>query len=381
MIKFLLLASLIVSAPYVRSNDEQDLLSQLQSTEDLDYSADNELKYQKVDPDLFQTEFPTIDFELINQIRLIDLRTQDIFFKIKNRKRLRKYSIAEEEALKVKLEDIVKSGIFFGAIRRGTKFIHLKSGKVYYNQKLLTVRAYRKSDYEGYKVLVNKDGFSTHKVLSTGIDNIKSVVDLYEAPKKFKATKKKLNYKEFDEKIKYTAQFNLNTGITESKFLKNLSRNSSSLSQTFRYELQVYSSFNLPFSIGASLNLENTFRQLSQNGGYKINTLSLGPLIKSKEKQIGDGFYTLSGQFRHDIFSNATVQIEDESKSFNLTQTSFALGVERRLKSFLGELALGVNYQRQWFRASSEGSSSNTSKDSNTADSILISLGIRGKFL
>lgn len=332
--------------------------------------------FEQVDPDLYDDDFPEIEFTVVDKIRETEVEKDKVLQKLLNRKSIRTFSYAEKEALKIKLKDIVTSGTFTGVIRRGTTLVHLQTGKVHYNQKLLTVRAYRKSDYEGYKLLINKNGFSTYKVLSKDLNNIKEVTNLYEEPHRFEAVQNKVDYNLIDQKLKLEAQFNFHAGVTQSDFLNQISRVKSGIAQTVRYEGEVFGSFNFPVKVGLTTNYENTFANFAGGGRYQMNSLSLGPVIKTKNFQMGSGTYSALLQVRHAIFSKAQVESNIFSGDFTIAQTSVSLGLEKHFKTFMGNMIFGGNYQRQWLKPSSQNLAANIESESNITDSFVLSLGI-----
>lgn len=351
--------------------DETKYLDPLETVE-LTQNNDN---FEQVDPDLFEDDYPEIEFTVIDKLRETEVAKEKVLEKLLHRKSTRNYSYIEKEALKIKLKDIVTSGTFTGVIRRGTRLIHLLTGKVYYNQRLLTVRAYRKSDYEGYKLLINKNGFSTYKVLSSELDNIKEITNLYEEPHQFQPVENKINYNLVNQKFKLAAQFNFHAGLSQSDFLRQISRVESGTGQTVRYEGEVYGTFDFPVKVGLSASYENTFANFSNGGRYKMNSLSLGPVIKSSKFQMGQGIYSAFLQVRHAVFSKAIVESEVFTGDFQVAQTSVAFGLEKHFKTFLGDMIFGGNYQRQWLKPSSKNLAANIESESNTTDSFVLTLG------
>jgi hypothetical protein len=358
--------------------DESDYLEPL---DEIDYKDEDESKFTQVDPDLLEDDFPDIKFDTINKIQENDVNTEEIIRKIIIPKSKRKYSYAEKEALKIGLKDIVKSGTFIGVIRRGTRLVHLRTGKLHYNQRLITVKAYKKNDYEGYKLLINKNGFSTYKVLSNQLESIKVISKLYEAPDKYQEVSKKLDYRTADTKVNLRGQFNIHIGVSQSQFLKELGRVNSNIGQTTRYEGQFYSQFKFPVLLGFTTNYENTFANFSNGGSYSMTSLSLGPMAKTKPYLWGEAEYTFFSQVRHAIFSKATVKSPTFSGDFNLSQTSFVLGGERKVKSFLGNIMIGFNYQRQWLKPSSKNLSANFNSENTISDAFVLSFGYQKDIL
>lgn len=361
--------------------DSFDESNYLEPLEESVLENDYEFKSTKVDPDLLESQLPEIDFEMINKVRKKDVNTEEIIRRILSPKSTRKYSYAEKEARKIGLKDLVKSGTFIGVIRRGTKLVHLRTGKLHYNQKLITVKAYRRSDYEGYKLLINKNGFSTYKVLANQIESIKTISRLYEEPAKYQEVSKKLKSNIIESQLNLKGQLNFHFGISQSQLLKELARTNKNSGQTTRYEGQIYSQFKFPVHLGFTINYENIEASFSDGTRYSLSALSLGPMAKTKTLFWGEAEYSFFTQVRHAVFAKAQVKSAIFTGDYNLSQTSFVLGGERRVKLFFGDIMVGLNYQRQWMKPSSENLPTNFKSENNTSDAYVLSFGYRTDIL
>jgi hypothetical protein len=322
-------------------------------------------------------DFPEIDFTEINKIRLNEKDQDEQIIKIIKSKSNRRFSYAEKEALKIKLKHIIQSGTFLGSINRGTKLIHLQSGTIFYTQKNLTVRAYRKNDYEGYKLLVNKNGFSTYKVLSNEVQSISEIVKLYEAPLKYKpVSKKKILFRVTDNDLKFQTQFNLHLGLTDPKFISDLGNTPNQTGQTVRYEASVYGNFDFPISIGLSLQWENMFGSIAGGGKYNMYALSFGPSFKSSNFKMGKGIFRAVFQTRLSILSKVAINSPTYTANFKSAQTSTSVGIERYIKTQLGSFIIGGNYQRQWLKPSAQNFEADISTKNNYNDSYVLTIGL-----
>jgi hypothetical protein len=112
-----------------------------------------------------------------------------------------------------------------------------------------------------------------------------------------------------------------------------------------------------------------------------MTALSIGPMAKSKTYLWGEAEYSFFTQVRHAVFANAKVKSPTFSGDFNLSQTSFVLGGERKVKTFLGDLMIGFNYQRQWLKPSSKNLSANFNSENTISDSYVLSFGYQKDIL
>ena len=348
----------------------------IEASNDPDLDDGNIIVNSQVDPDLIEDGSPDIDFTEIDKIRENEKDQDKHIQKIVQSKKFRKFNYAEKEALKIKLKHIVQSGTFLANINRGTQLIHLRSGKIYYTQKNLTVNAYRKNDYEGYKLLINKNGYSTYKVKASKVNSIREIVKLYESPLKYRPViKKKVLFRIKDNELKYNTQFNIHAGLTNPKFISDLGNMADHIGQTVRYEASVYGNFEFPVKAGFTLQWENMFGNLSSGGKYNMYALSFGPSFKSSEFKIGQSMYRAFFQTRLAAFSKVAINSPANTANYSSSQTSIALGIEHDIKTILGTFIIGGNYQRQWMKASSEQFIADISSQNNYNDSYVLTVG------
>lgn len=365
---------------------EEDLMGEnnfdeskyIEASDEMSFEDETQSKIKEMDQDLLNEEFPDIDFKTVDTIIKNEYSNDQSKFILRNTQgeSTRNFTYAEKEALKIQLKDIVESGVFYAGIRQGTQLVHIRSGKLFYAQKNLTVKAYRKNDYEGYKLLINKNGFSSYKVASSNINSIKEITNLYEPPKKYTPVKEqKTNYRILDNDLKYQTQFNFHLGLSDPKFINDLGNLTPHTGQTTRYEGAVYGNFDFLFKLGLTMQWETMSGSLSNGGKYNMYSFSMGPAYKSQPIKLGSAEYQFFAQVRLAAFSKIKIESPTQSSNYNLAQTSLVLGVEREVNTFLGKFQIGGNYQRQWLKPSAENYKASVSAENNYNDSYVLSIG------
>lgn len=361
-----------------------DLEDQLMGTVELDedeilapLSQDDELYLKAVDISEEQMEefkgeeFPEIDFTQINELRQKD---EENIVQIIKSAPASKLTFYEKEALKVQLKDIIQSGTFLATIKKGTKLVHVRTGRLHYNQRTITVRAYKLKDYEGYQLLKNKNGYISYKALSKDVINITEVTKMHERPLKYVPIKKQIKYDLNNEDIKYQSQFLVNFGLTRPIFLRDIINSQDHFGQTMRYEATGYGRWKFPIKTGFTVQWENNYGNFD-NGKYNMYTLSLGPSFKSMPFKIFDTEYLFIAQTRLAIFSKIDVVTRGSTANYNNSQTNLTLGLVREIKTDLGKFLYGFNFQRQWLKPSAIKTSLDINSENNYNDAIAISVG------
>lgn len=348
--------------------NEQEILAPL-SLEDKQYLE--ALKTKEAEMHELKGEvFPEIDFTQVEKLR--KKRNKNIRQIIQSQS-LRNYNFAEKEAMEVQLKDILKSGTFLGSIRRGSHLVHVKTGKTFYTQKDLIVRAYRLKDYEGYQLLQNKNGYITYKAYATNVVNIKEVTKMYDSPYRYKPVEKKINHNLKDSQLNYEINFMLNMGLTRPVFLRDLA-NKSFFGQTLRYEATTYGKWNFPIKMGITGQWERHFGSF-KDGNYNMQSFSLGPSLKSKPYKIFGNLYTFIAQTRLALYSHISLKTLNQAANYETSQTNLVLGVTREIKTSLGRIILGTNFQRQWVIGSADQHELNVNAQNNFNDSFVLSIG------
>lgn len=349
--------------------DQEEILDPL-SNEDQKY-VDALKKEEAEDPILRNEDFPDIDFTEVDALRG---KREKAYRQIIKSVSSRNLNFAEKEAMKVQLKDIVNSGTFIGSIRRGTHLVHVKTGKTYYAQKDLTVRAFRLKDYEGYQLLLNNNGYVSYKAPATEVVNIKEMVKLHEPPLHYQPVVEKLKYEIDDKELNYESHFMLNMGLTRPVFLRDLINEENHYGQTLRYEWSNYGRWEFPLKLGFTTQWENSFGSYT-GGKYSMQSLSVGPTFKSDPFVLLSNEYSFIVQTRLAVFSRVAINVPGQTINYRTSQTNLVLGLVREINTPLGNILLGANYQRQWIKGSADQFKLDITSTNNYNDSFAVTIG------
>lgn len=384
MLKALLILPIFISLNCFAQADEKSFENELMGIEDVDEDEileplsyedkkylDSIQKAQQEDPILKNEQFPNIDF---SQVDDLSEKRNKAYVQIIKSVSSRNMNYAEKEALKVRMKDIIKSGTFIGSIRRGTHLVHVKTGKTYYAQKDLTVRAFRLKDYEGYQLLLNSNGYVSYKAPASEVINIKEMVKLHEPPLVYKPTVEKLKYDIDDKELRYESHYALNAGLTRPVFIRDLVNDVNHFGQTTRYEWANYGRWDFPMKLGFTAQWENSFGNFN-NGNYSMQSLSIGPAFKSEPFKLFGNDYSFIVQTRLAVFSRVAVATPSQNINYRTSQTNLVLGAVRDIMTPLGRWVFGFNYQRQWIKASADAIALDITSTNNFNDSFAIIFG------
>lgn len=313
-----------------------------------------------------------LDFEAVDE--LVD-REQKIIETIvanelKNRKGLPK------EAVVVQLSDILKSPTQTVHISKGAKLVNLFTGEQELLTKDIYAVAYTKPDSSGYFYLKNNSGDVPYKTLIKNLTDITLVTQMYEPPVHYKPILKDDKPKKYiDKDFDFTTELNLHLGTTNPGFTRDLV-NDGHNGQLVGYELQAYDSFRLPFSVGASL-LYETITATIGNGSenYNSKALIIGPLIKLRPFEVFEFPIVASAGVRTSLFSNIDEQRATESLKYNLSKTELFAGLQHNISINNVYVTLGINFKRQWIKASSTEFKTDLSFDNTYDDSLSFTIG------
>jgi hypothetical protein len=367
MILILLLTSSKLLADDISFDSFEHLLVPLEINEDELYkSPDTVFNTEQVN------QFPAIDFKEIDELTE---KHNKAIQQIIESPASAKYTTSERAALQIKLEDIIKGGTFLATVVRGTHVVHVRTGKTYYLPKDIIVKAFKKEDHEGYQILQNKDGSITYKAPASYVVSIKEITALYEPPLSYTPVKEKITYDLYDRRLKYEAHFIANVGLTRPTLIRDILKNENHIGQTTRYESTVYGKWDFPVKLGLTGQYENHFGNLTDLK-YNMQSLSLGPAFKSPHFKLFDKETFAVLQTRLAVFSRLAVNSPLGTENYRASQTSLVLGLMREYPSLLGKWLIGINYQRQWMKASAQSESLNIKTSNNTTDAFVVSLGL-----
>lgn len=289
----------------------------------------------------------------------------------------------EKFALKVQVGDIIDSGTYRGHISKGAKLVKLSTDEQQELPEDIYVRAYSLPDKQGYVYLEGKKGEPIYKTMGHNVTNVEQVLKMKEPPPYWQPVVRK-KPKDVDEhSFPIYTELALHLGLSSPKFTKDLvNDDTNNPGVAVRYEVQAYSPFSMPFSVGLNLMAETTNGNLgSQSESYAGSALSIGPIFKSKEFQFLD--YTLMATIgaRTSIFARIKETRPEGEASYRLNQTTLFFGLQRNINLKFGELTIGANFQRQWAKAKSEGVESDISGTARYDDTVSLSLGHRMDWL
>lgn len=312
------------------------------------------------------------DLSVVDKLRE---RERKVLDKILEAKRA-DYNLSERESLKVQVADILSSPTFLGHILKGEKLVDLETDEQVILNEDINVRAHSLADKSGYLYLQNNDGGATYKTLAANVSNIEEVTQMREPPLKYAPVVKRKVERTVDKDFSFFTELNLHLGLTSPKFTRDLVNDDTSNSgRAIRYELQAYSEFALPFSVGGNLMIESVNGDIGNGESYSASALSFGPLLKSPEVEIFG--LALRGTLgaRSSVFSRVQEARSADGASYRLAQTSLFLGAQKDARLALGEFVVGASFQRQWSKASSDGYSADLDFESTYDDSFSISFG------
>jgi hypothetical protein len=310
--------------------------------------------------------------------KLQELREQELesVNQIVNSK-FKKYDETQKEVVRIKTEDILKSPTFKGYVNKGVLLYNLVTGK----QEKLTQNAYVKAysliDSEGYYYLQNENGNVIYKVAEKDIAKIELVSNMYEPPARFQTVvKEKKDFNLTDDKLSFTPIFNYHTGRTRPTFMRDLTNDSTHTGNLTRLELKTMGKFNFPVDIGLSLIYTQIKAQIGTGGeNYSQTSMAIGPSLSINNIMENLLDINLISSFHSSMFSQLSEVRAGQTLNYDLTQSMFLIGIEKPIKIFLGTAFVGMNFQRQWTKASSDEFNADINSQNNYDDSYALSFG------
>lgn len=311
------------------------------------------------------------DFSVIDRLR--ERERENLKQVVKSQ--AKKYSRVERAALKVQIADIIASPSFPAHVSRGARLIDLKTGDENFLTEDIYVQAKSLADKDGFIYLQKKDGELAYKTLAQNAANIKEVARMHEPPLYYSPVEKK-TVKRYDEDFSFFTELNFQLGYNSGGFTKDLVNDrTAGGALAYRYEARAYSSFRLPFHIGAGVMFESSNKDLGSGESYSARSVSFGPLLKTPSFMWGKHKLAASAGIRTSLSSRVEENRAAQSGRYNLSQSSLFLGLQKELELPIGAFLMGINIQRQWSRASSGGLSADVDPESAYDDSIAFSFG------
>lgn len=358
--------------PEDEKNEEATLLKQ--DPIDLDEFSDEEVN----DIDLTETikKDHEINYELLNEVSSYNKEKVDkVVSQVALQEEL-KYSNFQLEALKVQLNDIVKSPIRLGHLSKGTKLIRINDGKIAYTTKPITVKIHTLNDFNRYTYILNKKDELAYKVQFEKVANIKDVTNLYREPHFFKRISKKTEkYKIYDDKIPFSIHINLHGGIGAPNYTNKLISGKNSFVPLIRSEFTINTKKDHLFNLGFSTVYETMTGELTNGGTFQYTSLSIGPAF-SFQKLIPN--FNIQVLPRISSFSQLSVGRSNDIDVLKLSETSLMLSIDYEFKyEDYGHFAIGISTQRKWITTSTQNADYTSGTSSNTDDSYALFVGHR----
>lgn len=250
---------------------------------------------------------------------------------------------------KVPLEKILSSGTQYGAISRGSYLRNIDDNKNYSVVQLIYVKVYNLEDEHGFKYIQNKDGKTTHRVLSRFVEPIKEETSLYEPPLRYTPAPLNIVKAEYDEKLTIPPEASVYLGLAQGHYMVDLLNDKKAMSGTSnQYGLHLFTNWKLPIKAGAVFHYERTSYNLSNGGQAIYSSPSVGPQFKTREFEILGHPIRFQTQFRVSPFAKANVKTSAGETNFKFNSADLLVSIERPIKNRFGEFVLGLYGQSQW---------------------------------
>jgi hypothetical protein len=277
----------------------------------------------------------------------------------------------------LELEDILKSDIFKGVVKRGTYLYSVPKMKKYRLNRDITVWAHHLADKEKYIYITNKQYQIKYKVFAKNIHNVERVANL-EVPPSF--------YQEYDPSIRQRAReddnpksilmFDINLDYISSDFTADvLDSFSAEAGYGYRAGFSTLYKFSLPFDIGARIEMEQGFFDLETNESTTKTTISLGPIIRWKPLKIKRHTLFISTAFLFSLNSRLSGVALSNNRNIKLSSNAFELNIAKRRKNKVGHYFYGLAYKRSWTRTTSDQGSIAISDTEKIDDSLGVVIG------
>jgi hypothetical protein len=249
----------------------------------------------------------------------------------------------------VKLKDITGSKIILIALSKGTKIINFQSNDDILLRKNMVVNIYEVSDEFGYFYIKSKKNELKYKVHREDIHKLDRVTKMVDDPDTFTPEKPKKKHQYYDRNFYLTHQFSFDVAYTASESVQALLNERDALfGESTSYSYSLYSNWNYPFQSGLTCMWENT---LFKRGAYTDlirRSFQLGAIIKSEDIWWRKRRFQFSLKVMTSLYSafNATYTGGDDR--YDLSMTTFYIGVEHLWKNRIGDFVIGMALKRQW---------------------------------
>jgi len=249
----------------------------------------------------------------------------------------------------IHMSEIENSGTEFGSISAGIPITNVKTNTTQVVSRPIFVKAYRVSDENGFRYLINKNGNVDYKVAVEYFNPTKQETAMFVPPTRYKAITERKSFLDYDGKLVIRPEVGAGADMVSSSFVADI-LNDTSANQGYssRFFVNAMTQWKLPVKIGATVHFERSFYKVD-TGNAQTSTLSFGPMIRSRDFSIGNTPIRMMGQLRLSPFSSMNYETANGSGSFKFNTYAALAGVEFPTKNFLGEFTFSVYYQQQWF--------------------------------
>lgn len=268
-----------------------------------------------------------------------------------------------------RMDKIIESGFENGALRGGITVTDIETNENKLINRPLYVRAYRLTDENGFKYLVNKDGKIIYKVHIDYFDPITEITNLYVPPTKYNTYKvEKTN--DYDGSLKILPEVGLGFDAVSSSFVADLLNDTTAnLGFGTRAVANGYTKWKLPVKVGATLQFEQSYYKID-SGNAQVSGLSFGPLVRSKDLVVSETKYRFMGQLRLSPFTSMKYETETDSGTFKFNTYAALAALEFPIKNYYGNLVGALYYQQQFFNLKNQEQSVNLSSKTTSNQSF-----------
>lgn len=274
---------------------------------------------------------------------------------------------------KVALDEIMRSPLETGALKKGSVIREIESNKNYRTHKVMYVKYFKLEDEQGFKYLVNKDENVVWKVPSRFVEPLKEELTLYEPPHKYTPAPTNIVRAEYDKKLNIRPELSFYAGAVVGDYMRDLFDDKKARSGTStQYGLHFFTQWKLPVIVGGVLHYERSTYQLTSGNKVIYSSPSIGPQIKTQDFQLFDTQVRFQTQLR--VSPLARAQIENVNQTVKFNSTDLLLSLETPFKNQFGEFVLGAFFQNQWLNLKDQENLVNVRATNQTNKSFGISL-------
>lgn len=340
-------------------------------------------------PPLSETLEQTVDMERAEQLEPEAITnpagSQDPLEKLKNARRLQPLGVRRtEQKYKIphpSLEEIKKSGTQKVQPKMGAILIGFKDNKRYkVDQSGFVFQALNKMDANNFLYIIDRKGEIKYTVAMNDVVFSKRIhSNLNAEPSKFVTYKDKIVKKEEDQKLDLVFQNNLYYDAVRAPLPNEVvGANEDEISSTLRYQIMGYTKWDFPINVGLAGDYLRGNIQGATGEPATLQSFYVGPIFRVQTLTFQN--YRVEGMvaYQKSFFYEAHVS----GKNFKFDGNVVQIGLEGIIPTVVGEIALGVNYRRQWIAMKPAQAKTPVGLDvsNNQSDSLGVSVGYLFEF-